>query len=633
MENRTTFTSDKEPLQDILRSVAEGKTQLPDFQRGWVWDDAHIRSLIASISLSYPIGAIMILENGNPDVRFEPRPVEGVELGSAVDPERFILDGQQRLTSLFQAIVLRQAVKTLDSRKKKIERWYYIDMNKALASSGDREEAIRSLPADKVVKNFRGEVLEDYSNSELEYKHCLFPAWKVFDPAGWRREFNKFWKHDEKMGQLFDNFEKAVVESFKQYHVPVIRLLKNTPKVAVCQVFEKVNTGGVSLTVFELVTASFAADGFNLREDWEGKRDEHGKKTAEGRRDRLAKKPVLKGMGANEIMQAISLLTTFDRWRADRKAGKKDSELAAVSCKRAEILKLTLDDYKKWADKATRGFEVAAQLLFEQKLFSERDLPYGTQLVPLATLLSMLGDEADKDAVRQKLVRWYWCGVFGELYGGATDTRLANDVRQVMTWIEESSDEPSTITDSNFSASRLLTLKTRNSAAYKGINALLMREGCLDFRKGQSIEAQTYFDERIDIHHVFPRAWCQKNNLEIKRYDSIVNKSPLAAKTNRIIGGNAPSKYLRKLRTDGSMDENRQDDIMRTHLIDPKTLKGDDFEGFFNDRRERLLTIIEKVTGKIVDRQDREDGEYLDDNDENDIVEEPDLENETPPRK
>jgi len=66
----TTFDSTKQSLQDILRDIKSGKTQLPDFQRGWVWDDNHIKSLLASISVSYPIGAVMLLETGNPDVRF-----------------------------------------------------------------------------------------------------------------------------------------------------------------------------------------------------------------------------------------------------------------------------------------------------------------------------------------------------------------------------------------------------------------------------------------------------------------------------------------------------------------------------------------------------------------------------------
>ncbi|EHC18863.1 DUF262 domain-containing protein [Fischerella thermalis] len=70
------FDHTTEALFDILRSMKDGKTQLPDFQRPWVWDDEQIRSILASISLSYPVGVVMMLETGNPDVRFEARPIE-----------------------------------------------------------------------------------------------------------------------------------------------------------------------------------------------------------------------------------------------------------------------------------------------------------------------------------------------------------------------------------------------------------------------------------------------------------------------------------------------------------------------------------------------------------------------------
>jgi len=121
MEEKTTFTSDKEPLFDVLKEIADGRIQLPEFQRSFIWDDEHIRSLLASISLSYPMGAVMMLENGNPDVRFKPRPIEGVELAEEVEPERYILDGQQRLTALFQSLFQNNPVKTEDDRKKAIK--------------------------------------------------------------------------------------------------------------------------------------------------------------------------------------------------------------------------------------------------------------------------------------------------------------------------------------------------------------------------------------------------------------------------------------------------------------------------------------------------------------------------------
>src|SRR5262249_40847385 len=157
MHSITMFDSTKESLLDLLRSIRDGKTQLPDFQRGWVWDDEHICSLLASISLSYPIGAVMMLQTGNADVRFKPRAVEGVKLNVLPEPERLILDGQQRLTSLFQSLFLGQAVTTRDVRGNQIKRWYYLDIHKALSANGDRDEAIIGLPEDRKVRNFRGD--------------------------------------------------------------------------------------------------------------------------------------------------------------------------------------------------------------------------------------------------------------------------------------------------------------------------------------------------------------------------------------------------------------------------------------------------------------------------------------------
>jgi uncharacterized protein with ParB-like and HNH nuclease domain len=86
----TTFDSTKTELGKLLDEVVEGKIQLPDFQRGWVWDDEHIRSLLVSIARSFPIGAVMLLESGG-DTRFQVRPVEGVSLAKNNKPDRLIL--------------------------------------------------------------------------------------------------------------------------------------------------------------------------------------------------------------------------------------------------------------------------------------------------------------------------------------------------------------------------------------------------------------------------------------------------------------------------------------------------------------------------------------------------------------
>jgi hypothetical protein len=592
LETLTTFDSTKESLLDLLNSIAQGKTQLPDFQRGWVWDDEHIRSLLASISLSYPIGAVMMLQEGG-ETRFKPRPVEGAQTSVAVVPERLILDGQQRLTSLFQSLKSDKVVETRDTRGKNIRRWYYLDINTALSEGSDREDAIIGIPENRRVENFRGELLVDCSSLEKECDAELVPLPIVFDVQRlntWMMSYlNR--KPDQISERLarWNELNLRVFSRFQQYQVPLIALRKETPKEAVCQVFEKVNTGGVSLTVFELLTATFAAEGFHLREDWDR------------RRFLLDKSPILKGIENTDFLQAVCLLASKERRAKALQAATPPQAAPGITCKRKDILRLTLADYQRWADRVQAGYVLAAKLMFSQKIFATRDLPYRTQLTPLAAILTELGDRAEHDGVRQKLLGWYWCGVFGELYGGAIETRFAKDLPEVLKWIEGGR-EPSTITDATFAQGRLLTLRTRNSAAYKGLSALLLRDGGEDFRSGQPIDVARFFDESVDIHHVFPQLWCKNEGIEPQRCDSIVNKTPLSAKTNRSIGGRAPSKYLATVEKQAGIKAERMDEILGSHLIDSKALRADDFDHFFHSRSQALLQRIQLATGRSAEQ-------------------------------
>ncbi|MCY4620142.1 MAG: hypothetical protein OXD50_16550 [Chloroflexi bacterium] len=115
--------------------------------------------------------------------------------------------------------------------------------------------------------------------------------------------------------------------------------------------------------------------------------------------------------------------------------------------------------------------------MHSQDLYDSRFLPYGSQLIPLAAILTVLGREWEPHPAREKLARWYWCGVPGELYGGSTESRFARDLLEVVDWIRGAGPEPSTVFDAEFAPARLLTMRTRNNAAYKGVYSLLLREG------------------------------------------------------------------------------------------------------------------------------------------------------------
>ncbi|WP_237389749.1 GmrSD restriction endonuclease domain-containing protein [Bacillus sp. USDA818B3_A] len=140
-------------------------------------------------------------------------------------------------------------------------------------STTDRVNAIISVPEDKIVRsNFGRDIELDLSTRDKECKNHMFPLNIVFDPIDsqmWMNDYQKYYNYDPVILQKYAQFFAEVLVPIQSFKVPVISLNKDTPKEAVCQVFENVNTGGVSLTVFELITATFAADNFELRKDWE----------------------------------------------------------------------------------------------------------------------------------------------------------------------------------------------------------------------------------------------------------------------------------------------------------------------------------------------------------------------------
>lgn len=606
----TTFDSTKILLSQLLADIKTGKVQLPDFQRGWVWDDDHVKDLLVSIARSFPVGAVMLLETGG-EVRFQTRPVEGVEklIDASVEPQKLILDGQQRLTTLTQAIGLTTPVQTRTSKGKAIQRHYYFDIRKAVESEDYIEDAIVAVDENKQIKsNFGRDIDLDLSTVENECQHMMFPCDQIFNSNAWQIELSKYIaKNIENQSDIFVfmEFLNKIIQPFSNYQLPVIELKKESSKEAVCLVFEKVNTGGVQLSVFELITASYAAEGYNLRDDWLGSNI----RNVESRQSRITSHPLLKGTDATEVLQAVTILHTYDMRQEDIKAGKTGKQVRPVSAKRTDMLKLPLSSWQGYADEVEQGFKQAAQFLRKEYFYARSELPYGTQVVPLAAVMTKLGNRWLEPRIYEKLARWYWSGVLGELYGGAVETRIANDFEELIQWFNDDSRVPRTVRDAFFQPERLYSLRSRLSAAYKAINILILREGAKDWFWNATIqELDAQQELALDIHHIFPRKWCDYRGLDSKVYDSILNKTSISYKANRKIGGDAPSVYLQKIQNEkqvGLSDE-QMDDLLASHSLSPSLLRKDDFEMFIQDRRQQLIDLIAKAMGKDVVEQ----GEY-----------------------
>lgn len=585
-------------LSQLLEEVSSGKIQLPEFQRSWTWDDNRIQGIIASLSQGYPMGAVMRLQYGNPDIKFKYRPIEGVS-GISVMPEHLVLDGQQRLTSIYQAVFSDKCVKTKNDKEKKIERFYYLEIEKCMDESVDRADAVIAVPADRKIKeNFDRNIKLDLSDRNKEFANKMFPMNIVYHSkqlTDWMMGYFKFYNGDSAATDLFMEFKAKVIDTIIAYKLPVITMDKSTPRDAVCKVFENVNTGGVALTVFELVTAAFATREFDLRKDWLA-----CKRVIQGRDDTL-RTDLLDGIDETTFLTAITLYISY--------INKSNGKSGAVSCKKKDVLALDFDSYIANREQILVGFQLAREFLLKyQFVFRMRDLPYTTQLIPLAAICAALGKSKCNEPNTIKILsRWYWCGILGELYGGANETRYANDIEDVIEEIYGRSNASRTINFAFFSSTRLLTLQTRNSAAYKGIMALFYMQKCRDFMNNITIDIVNSMLQSPDIHHIFPEAYCEKVGISRQKYNCIVNKTPILPETNRSIGGNAPSVYTRSiLKKVVGLTELELKGRIESHLINYKSLATDDFDTYFIDRAKKILDLIEIAMNKPVSDRNAE---------------------------
>ncbi|PSM41350.1 hypothetical protein C6Y14_21460 [Streptomyces dioscori] len=601
---------DNVKLKDVLADVASGSLQLPDFQRNWKWDDDRIRAIIATVTLDYPLGVVMTLQTGGA-TRFRSRTLTGARPDGDPAADLLLLDGQQRLTSLFQALWLDAPVETSDARGKPVERWYYVDIAKAVGPSADRDEAILSVPADKTLRrDFNRSAVLDLSTTDGECAAGLFPLHLVFDAQRvnqWKKSYIK--ADEDRNWDLWGQFDESVLQQVRAFQVPMIRLGASTSMDAVCAVFERVNTGGVPLNVFELLTATYAGDPGYVGPTGDGDYYQLPRVWREIKQGLAAKYPVFgrpdgsieKGLSSIDFLQAIALVRTWERKQANTRA--------TVSCKRRDLLDLPLADFVRLAPKLADAFAWVGDFLERQCIVHPRDLPYQTQLVPLAAVRAILDTELDGLGAEEKTEQWYWCGVLGEMYGGSTETRFTRDVEQFVPWIAQDDRAPDTVTDAFFFNDRLDTLTTRNSAAYKGIYALLIKQGAVDWHHTGSPLSPGRLDEySVDVRQIFPKTWFRRGNSEGLPTNSIVNKTPLSYRAAMDMTG-APSSYLSTMVAASDMRPEWFDDVLTTHLIDPEALRDNDYERFYRDRSKQLQDLVHSAMGKRTMLRDLAEGD------------------------
>lgn len=594
------FKTTPEKLSGLLLGIDEGKIALPEFQRDWVWEPENTRELLISVSQAFPAGSLLSLRTAKKT--FQTRYFAETEISTGRDPERIILDGQQRLTALYQTLQSKKGVK-----KDKERFFFYVSLGKLLDGESI-EDALFYVDNSKKVKDGK-EVLFELNSKEEEFENKCLPLNCILhdDYRIWRKEFIRYYRNNgmsEKEADEFDDkiekVHKEFIEPIQNYEFPMIELHPETPLKAVCHIFEKVNTTGVTLTVFELLTAILWPQDIDLRKKWKNTKE------------KLSELPNMEGIDIDNVtfLQTLSLLSTYAK-----KMAKPDKRVA-VSCKRDDLLEISAGNIEDYWDRAFSGYKETARILFENGVYSNKILPYKTMLAPLAAICAQLIIDKGgikSDTIYTKIKQWYWRSVFTWRYSSGAESKSAQDFLQVMNWIN-GGDIPDSVRHYEFNEEILYEITTVRNAAYSGILCLLLKNRPLDFKSGFEITTQLYHDHGIEHHHIFPSKYLEKGipDLEQRKVNCILNKTLIDASTNRSVGAKPPSEYLPIIERD--LESNSLDNVLKSHYIDesllrksPEKFENEDdhkrlsnlYNEFLEKRREAIMKLIQEAVGSI----------------------------------
>jgi len=543
-------------LSELLGEIQDGKSVLPDFQRDFVWEPRATQELVVSIANNYPAGSILRVRDAQN--AFAIREFEGAPTPNQLHTF-LVLDGQQRLTSLFQAFYGVG------------DHHYFIRLDQLMAGT-EFEDSIFYVKANS--KWF----LKRQNNLEIQADEMILPLAVLMGRSGgwwkWSQEIRKL-RPIEDQDQFEENCYKIHEQWLKpieDYQFPVVTLSKETQPDALCTIFETLNRTGVKLNVFELLTARFWPQNIRLRTLWDKACSDF---------------PALVDFDVDPyyLLQAIALVS-------------RDTP----SCKRKDVLDLEPSAINDWWERVAGGMALGLEILQDDcHVTMPKWLPYQTMLAPLAAILAFTDQStgADVGIVRSRLRKWIWCSIFTQSYEASPNTQAIKDVTELKSWLK-GGPVPETIKSFKFDSQVLREVTPKQRALYRGTMCLVLGSGsgARDFHSGKLITRTLIETEHIDDHHIFPDNYL-KSVLGIARRserDCILNRTLIDRTTNQVIQDRSPSDYLSEI---GDEDGNDLNLILESHLLPSNkdsSLFKNDFQKFLDYRLKMITEEIKHVT-------------------------------------
>lgn len=562
-------------LNDLLRRAKDGSLTIPQFQRPFVWSESQVRLLIDSMSRSYPIGSLLPLAR-KPDLPLNTRSIEAaIREGyppdgtilekTATDEEFYILDGQQRTTSIARVFLNAHPTKL-----------YYFDLKRMLELP-EREETtwIRTRRRGKTEpdrkernKLLRADIILDQARSDIYVSEYI-------EDSGDFPEFQN--ENDRTAARKAAARIKGVFETMRNYKVPVVILERDSGVESVCRVFETINSTGTRLRTFDLAVARFYPKP-DLRRLWEGAREDH---------------PILKDfkVDGESVLQVLCLVSSA---RNDKYPDPARGKLLSLTPEEIERewanSSMALAETYKWArDNGARP----------------ETLPSHNVLVAIAAVRNLVMGNAigapwkEDDIIR----RWYFSKIMHAGASQASNYRIGQDFIALREYNEKGT--PPSSTAVNLNADIVLRLK-RSDVRYKSLKNVLAMTLRLDLLTGAKIDSESVLHD----HHIYPNNARRRYNLDQKMLDGICNHVPVLEDSNQSLGEGYPDEYFRKmasraqeLGTLGDLKRRLRDAMIPGDPEKPtwaESFSIEQFETFCRKRAELIVKRVGEVVGDLL---------------------------------
>ncbi|MFD4557122.1 DUF262 domain-containing protein [Streptomyces sp. NPDC058469] len=566
-------------LSNIVTRIRAGEVALPDFQRNFVWDAARTEELIKSIISKFPVGTLLLWKQGSEEL-FASRNFEGAPELAGKKPDELVLDGQQRLTALYQALTgtgdelyYLKVDEFVNFDEKTIREFHEVDF----------ETAIISVPKAST------ETQRKKNEGILTLSH--FPISDVSRFDDWLDDFADAAKEGDAsidakaLRSLYRQMRDKYVIPLRSYGLPTLTLPETTPIEAVCTIFETLNRTGKPLGPFELLTARYYPQGVNLREYWDEARSNY-------------RALVDFKIDPYNVLQAVTLR-------------------AHGSAQRSDILKkLTADDIREHWNPVIKGIAgVIDMLQSDCGVVDAKWLPYGMVLFPMAAVWQeiMELEPLDRATATERIQRFFWNSVFTTNYDQGANSQAGADYSRLKNWAPKGEGgAPEAIEDLPLDAATFRSASVRRKALYAGLMCLLVKSRAEDFHTGQAMTPYRVGETPIDSHHIFPKAFLARSGAA-ESSELLLNRSLIDAETNRIIKDKAPSDYLQDMADAYGEDKLRS--VLNSHAIKVGPESGisrDDYTAFLDERLDTVVQLVERATGRtLVEVEDEESTDQL----------------------